>query len=299
MEDENKLLCLQNNMLNQNCFIMGKYEKWKKGRTNHLAEWLRRDNKTIESGKFRNYNHGYPYILPLIGNGKKAICDAIERYHVLTNNVTIKGTGLIKDADIHRYAHHLNSSQILCYNYFCLHTDLLGKLLSKYKLSEILEKNLGINISDSAVYEFEYKDDKSEGTSFDFHIKDDKLEIFFEIKYTENGFGKATDDDKHRNKFEEIYKTYLHKQKVCREEVIFEQFRTNYQLFRNVIRVTGKNKYVVFIYPKGNVSCDNQFKEFEQGFLTGELKDNVKRIYWEDLITKDSDPELFEKYFAE
>ena len=44
-----------------------------------------------------------------------------------------------------------------------------------------------------------------EGTNFDFHISDGDKEYFFEIKFTENGFGKASNDDRHSQKIKDIY----------------------------------------------------------------------------------------------
>jgi hypothetical protein len=303
MEDENKLLCLQKNMLNQNCFIMGKYEKWKKGRTDHLAEWIKERNNNIQPPMGEYNGEYYKYILPIEHNNTTSKLDAIKKYHAFTNDVEIDNS--LPQEEIHRFAHHLNSSQMLCYNYFRLHTD--EKLILKEEMRDRLKDKLGIKLSKSAICKFEYKDNVEEGTSFDFYITDGEKEIFFEIKYTEQEFSHADNDERHRTKFDEIYSELLKKNRACNPQLKFEDIRLYYQLFRNAIRVTDDKKYVVFIYPKGNSACDNQYNRFagitkrkgEPDCLTGELKDNVKRIYWEELITKDSDSELFEKYFAE
>lgn len=194
--------------------------------------------------------------------------------------------------EMHRYAHHLNSSQVLCYNYFrplitedCNPTEELVSLLKKQ----------GIKISSSAICSFEYCPDKEEKTQFDFHVQDGNIEVFFEIKYTEDGFGKAEKDNAHKNKFKTTYNDYLEKQTVLTSRPEFEEFANHYQLYRNAIRITDKNKYVILLYPEANEKTNIQALEFCKK-VKHEYKDNMLCLYWERIVDKES--ELYRKYFA-
>ena len=63
-----------------------------------------------------------------------------------------------------------------------------------------------------------------------------------------------------------------------------EDFRQNYQLFRNVLRVTNSETYSVFIYDERNNSIVTQFKEFEKNYISDKYKKNVIAITWQELV---------------
>jgi hypothetical protein len=53
---------------------------------------------------------------------------------------------------------------------------------------------------------FEFEPDGIEGTNFDFMIPlNTGSRIYFEVKYTETGFGSADADEEHLRKFEDLY----------------------------------------------------------------------------------------------
>lgn len=185
---------------------------------------------------------------------------------------------------LHQYAHHLNSSQLLCMMFFSNLIDDEHRVTRG--MISFAKDVLGINISSTAQCSFEYGEKREpyifkvsgkyeyEGTSFDFHIKDGDIEIYFEIKFTENGFGKADDDCRHSEKIQQYKKllpTYL-----CQEPTD-EQFRNYYQIFRNIIR-SGENKFVIFITDGNNPSTEKEIVDFQ--IIFGK-SDNVKFITWQ------------------
>lgn len=189
-------------------------------------------------------------------------------------------------AGLHQYAHHLNSSQALCMMFF---SNLIDETHRVNKgMVGFVREMLSINISTNARYHFEYTEkrkpyifnvsgkDEYEGTSFDFYIVDEDIEIYFEIKLTENGFGKAEDDSRHNEKIYQ-YKKLLPSYLI--QEPTDEQFRNHYQIFRNIIR-TGENKYVIFITDKNNPSTEKEKMDFQKSFGQS---DNVKFITWQDI----------------
>lgn len=264
------------------------YSKFKQSAQNHLSKWIRTIHPNIKEGEYNSKNGvvSYPHILPLDGttkDKKEAIIKAINRYHVLTDDVKFNEKVFPKK-ELHHLAHHLTSSQILCYNFFSLflREELCNSREMKITptLRDWLHKSFpDIPImSESAKCEFEYKFNDEEGTSFDFCIFDDSTTILFEIKYTENGFGKAKQDDYHETKFQKIYKDLLKKQDTVDKDVKSKEFFKNYQLFRNAIR-TNANTYFVVIYPEDNMLCHNGYEDFKSKWLVH--PERIKSITWE------------------
>lgn len=96
-------------------------------------------------------------------------------------------TNYIETAKIHLYQdfHHLNSSQAVCLNFFY-------PFIEENQLPLLLDI-LHIKNEDIELSEFEKVISRAEGTNFDFYIKlKSGKQIFFEIKYTEDGFIKQS-----------------------------------------------------------------------------------------------------------
>lgn len=217
--------------------------------------------------------------------------DLIWEYNVLpaVRQIDSKEGRLLKGAQLHQCAHHLNSSQILCYNFF--RPLLLAKdkgAVPKPELSSLLLEGCGVTLSENAQCEFESASRFHDRTNFDLYINDDNgTEVFFEIKYTEQHFGNGKNDPRHNDKF---LKTYLPMighcsaidKKAASDPKIF--FR-HYQLFRNTLGITGSNKYTLFIYPADNSSLAREAKLFKDSFLTGPDAANVHFLTWEEMTS--------------
>ena len=228
----------------------------------------------IEKGTWRNSEKIYSHILP----EKSKILNLLPAYR---NDLNIYIENNKKSLKKHIYFHHLNSSQAMCLNFFFP--------LYQEKELDVILKAVGF-INESVDYEKTCFEKKSEidnvenyrPTYFDFFIttKTSK-KIFFEIKYTEQEFGKAADDAVHKTKFNEVYKGHLN--------VLTENFREpsiffkNYQILRNLICV-AENSYVVFIYPLGNKKIKSQAESAKLNMLTKNLADNLINLPWENLL---------------
>lgn len=260
----------------------------------HLEEWKKDHFPNVGDGIFRGKK--YAHILPLTE------CSQVE---------AVENCNLMKDVDkeylqrikVHQYAHHLNSSQILCVNFF---GSLLGESVNygvwkaKPRLIEFVKQLVGIDLQvDKAKCQFEYLDGISkhkENTNFDFHISDGTYEIFFEIKYTEDGFGKAKRDNRHETKFNKLYKPLLDNWlKPTEEKVDMVKFLDFYQIFRNIVR-SGEHKYVVFLYPEQNKICQKTVESFQEEFPKILERPHILFRAWEkqyEYMSKD----FKEKYF--
>lgn len=200
--------------------------------------------------------------------------DSLSNYLIL-NQRTLKK---------HIYFHHLNSSQVMCLNFFFPFQE-------EKKLDLILNaigfKNEEI-VYDQCCFEkpsvIETKATKKyRPTYFDYFIETKSgKKIYFEIKYTEQSFAKAKPDVVHKSKFKEVYKNHLTsiKEVYCNGK----SFLDNYQIMRNVICIS-ENSYVVFLYPNDNKKIKSQAEIAKQEIIKDELKDNLINITWERLLS--------------
>lgn len=280
------------------------YTKFKEKVLDKLADYKKNVLKIEENGIFRYRGKKYPkeHILPIPSG--KSIQNIVKEYNVLK---CLKGVDFLIEKDLHRYAHHLNSSQLMCYNFFRPYIIKEGSKTSlNDALIDLLSKYIAINQCDDAECHFEYVQGgeyEGEDTNFDFYLKSDETEVFFEIKYTEAGFGKCEDDDRHKDKFARIYNGLIKKCPAIKDSITFnDEFRKNYQLFRNSIRATGKNKYVIFMYDENNQYCKDQLDEFLKKYITDDYKNmNIIGITWQDLAHKLKSPhreEFIDKYLS-
>ena len=118
----------------------------------------------------------------------------------------IRKYNLLKSAQIepfllskpHNEAHHLNSSQIMCYNFFRPQLNADGFV--QKPLKDLLNSIIGSTYGEGKAC-FEYIDHNSEEkkgkTNYDFYVNFEDMKVFFEIKYTENKFDHCKINDGH------------------------------------------------------------------------------------------------------
>lgn len=214
----------------------------------------------------------------------------INRYSLLPNVPPIDDT-----LHLHQYAHHLNSSQIMCYNFFRPLMERLhgGMCRPKQSLMNLLVMEIDQELeSQSAVCDFEYIDGSKENTNFDFYFRNSQAEVFFEIKYTEEWFAKKSSAKDPHKQYSSVYKPMIDKAKdIFVDGTINEEdFNTKYyQLARNAIRATSREKHVFFICPNKNENLVKQFQEFSRKCLTDEGRKRVRLLTWEDIVQHATD----------
>ena len=214
----------------------------------------------------------------------KERADLINKYSLLPN-VPLVDSGTIH---LHQYAHHLNSSQIMYYNFF--RPMIEGFDGTMYHPKDDLIKLFGMEVDEelehkNAVCNFEYIDKSKDNTNFDFYFKSNQIEVFCEIKYTEERFKPSSAKDPHE-RFESVYKPMIDKAKdiFANGSISESVFNTKYyQLARNAIRATSSGKHVFFICPRSNENLMNQFDQFSK-CLTDEGGKRVKLITWGEIV---------------
>lgn len=275
------------------------YNKFMERVLTHLEKYKWETLGIKQDGTYKYQGEYIPkgHILPInIGKSKK---DIVKENNVLAYVKKRCKDFIIKDQDLHRFSHHLNSSQMMCYNFFRPYIEA-DNSPNRDLINLLVAHGIELSLHDEAKCQFEYVNQeqewKDEGTNFDFYIGSGKKKIYFEIKYTEKDFGGCKDDEYHKNKFEGSYKGFKggYKKKIMncpaikdniRSKIEFdEMFRKNYQLFRNVIRVTNIETYSVFIYDERNNSIVNQFVNFWENYIADDYKNKVRGITWQDLV---------------
>jgi hypothetical protein len=197
---------------------------------------------------------------------------------------------------LHRYFHHLNSSQALCINLFC-------PMIFEKRL-DYFPQFLNLKMSQPYIPAFEKDGIEKTGrrTSFDFHLQDSESnEIYVEVKYSEDGFGRAKNDDEHRRKFHETYlplvkaSRYLTSQ--CSEE---KTFLEHYQVLRNLVHI-GPAANVVFLFPSANEPVENEAAFAREYFLNPEGRKKFHIVHLESFVAflNDKSEEPWGEYYQD
>ena len=265
------------------------------------------------AGTYQNNGRVYPHIANIDGREQEDVVRAI-----------IESDGV--PADLYRKphpcAHHMNSSQVVCYEFF---RPMMTVDANNYnfgydgkRLVELVKETIGVSISEGAKCFFEYEDKdtrerfktlskdnpKGEKSQFYFFIEDGKTEIFFEIKYTEQSFGGWTRTKKTSQKsinnhcayVEKGYKLMLLNSPFITQDFKDEMlsikdsefsnpkisFNKYYQLFRNALKADN-TKYSIFIFPAANPGPQKEFDDFNKYLVKDQ--NHIIILYWECLTT--------------
>lgn len=202
----------------------------------HLRDYAKRRLGVFEKGTYdgRPYSHVLPYRQRYLNFLESVRAELQDHLH---NNPSIK---------LHRYFHHLNSSQAFALNLFYPY------FAAGSNAARALSVALGID-SNVADWEFEGVPDEKEGTNVDVMWRTPAgASIFCEVKLSEAGFGTAKNDDRHKRKLAEIYNLRLKalvSENLLQERVFFE----NYQLLRNIALLADDPRHqFVIVAPREN-----------------------------------------------
>lgn len=153
-----------------------------------------------------------------------------------------------------RCAHHVNSSQIMCLNFFG------PQLLTRENILKDILCKVGIALkgrilcADEGYSQFEYQPTLSgDRTNFDLRIcTDEDEEIFVEAKYTENEFGKPSKGSLKDSEWK--FYSQLCEKSLYLKGISREAFYSDFQVNRNIAHVANHKQYCVFFVPRSNPS---------------------------------------------
>lgn len=126
---------------------------------------------------------------------------------------------------------------------------------------------------------------KGRRTSFDFYMQiKPNTKIFFEIKYSENGFGKAAKDDEHLSHYYKVYEPLLNNNPAIKDSCKNEEYFLNhYQIMRNLLHIDA-NSTVVFIYPQDNMKINEEALRARAEVMTPGWESKFILYPWEGLL---------------
>ena len=210
------------------------------------------------------------------------------------------------------YAHHLNSSQMMCMNFFypLMIEDRLDIILkainNKIKWGKpvaLFEYNSPMEIAKAA--ELGKQELFGEPTNFDFFITTSNgYRIYFEIKYKEDGFGTPKKENEcYPQKYYDKYEVYKSLIPSCFKDEYkdnAEDFIDHYQLMRNLIHLQSSNDFIVYLVPEMNPIIDKA-KEIKN--VLNALQDNCIVFGWNQLFAcvekKVKDNDKLKDYYAD
>ena len=240
----------------------------------YLSGYKNKIYPNLDNGIYKKNKKTYTHILPQASqffNLLPTYRDELVDY--LTN----------KQVQLHTDFHHLNSSQAMCFNFF--YPIYIQQNLEL--ITDFLElKNEVINYN-SVRFEkkgLEAKLGSRKPTSFDFYFETTSgKKIYFEIKYTENGFGKDTQKDleKRKIKFDKYYSNSLKSLNSLYHKE--QSFSENYQILRNLIHI-DENSYVVFLYPYDNYGIRSEAEKVKSDFLISDYHNHYFSVCWESFF---------------
>lgn len=234
----------------------------------HLAEYRRNRLGIEQVGTYKG--ESYDHILP----------KDLLRLNLI-ETVRAEVCHYLKEAELRldKYFHHLNSSQAACINLF-------WPLLNCAN-SGLLVESLGLDPGKVTHWEFEKVIDWKERTHFDLYLElDSGAKAYIEFKYTEEEFGRAKDDVRHRQKLTEIYGPAL-RHFVNPDYLRKEKFFANYQLLRNFVYIDPeRGDKVVFLVPRANEKIAGKLhKIIESAILDSSVRSLVMIRYLEDVVS--------------
>lgn len=204
----------------------------------HLAEY-RAKTLRVPAGEWGNPPREYPHILPR-SEYRLNIVEPIRE--------AFWGVHKKQRWALHRYFHHLSSSQALAFN---LLFPVFPQIPASFKATR---SALRLGNDAPATLDFEVVLRDGDGTNIDALIVEDRgRRSVIEIKLTEASFGRARHDPRHLDKLERTYRPLLrtHLADSVLEPIAF--FR-DYQLYRNLAQLRPRSDdQVILLVPRARV----------------------------------------------
>ncbi len=187
---------------------------------------------------------------------------------------------LHKNIVIHRYFHHLNSSQAFALNLFFPYFE------GGPEKARILVRALG---QQGTLQDLQWKledvPDKDEESNIDVSwITTLQVRTLCEVKLTETSFGKAKHDEKHLDKLRRLYEPRL-RDRVDPELLQPETFFQNYQILRNIWHLAAADaSKLIFLLPQANTHSWRSL-ETVLSRIQGDLRSAISVVSVESVIS--------------
>lgn len=239
----------------------------------HLIAYKRKHLGALPVGTFRHRgrNFSYEHILPTRGSQLNFLAESREEIDsYLKSNPQVK---------LHRYFHHLNSSQAFALNLFVPFFE------GGYEASNALLTALGQH-SALAHWEPESIPDPIEGTNLDVVWETiDGTQTFCEVKLSERDFGKARLDERHLGKLRDIYLPRL-AQHLSTNLHASGAFFESYQILRNVWHLIGVPKgQLIFLIPRASAKLWPMLDDVLAS-VSAKIRERIRVVAIEDVLDR-------------
>ena len=244
----------------------------------HLADYKVSVLRVGEPGTWGNPPRPYPHILPRERRELNIVAPLREAFWQAQHQRGWK---------LHKYFHHLSSSQALAFNvFFLLYPDVPADMVATRKV-------LGLRMNEECRLDFETVLDETEGTNIDALMRTQTgTRTIVEVKLTERTFGKAKADERHLSKLERLYKPAL-AGRVAESCLQPSAFFRDYQLYRNLAQIRRDSEdRVLLLIPKARTQLWQHATSWCDSPTLDALRGCIRVVAIEDLIaalTRDSE----------
>ncbi|MBR0798714.1 hypothetical protein JQ615_25320 [Bradyrhizobium jicamae] len=234
----------------------------------HLADYAKNALQVLEAGTYRG--KPYPHILPK----RRQALNLLESPRTALQAYLETHPGI----KLHKYFHHLNSSQAFAFNLF------FPFFSSGPGPARVLSRALGVDQDVTSDWEFEHIADPDEGTNADVMWRASEATVFCEVKLSETGFGTTRNDLEHQKKLEEIYRPRL-TDMVSADLLNGTTFFKNYQLLRNISLLSSNAKdRLVILLPLANRSLHKPLQMILSG-VNPQFRHRITVAYVEECLS--------------
>ena len=237
----------------------------------HLTNYKSSVLLVQESGFWGKSPRAYPHILPPERRELDIVTSIREAFWRAQHRHGWK---------LHKYFHHLSSSQALAFNLlFLLYPDVPPGMVATRRV-------FGLPEGVACRLDFEAVLDAAEGTNIDALIStSDGTRTIIEIKLTERAFGAAAADERHLAKLVDIYAPRLAGRVAssCLEPSVF--FR-DYQLYRNLAQIRHDSAdRVLLLLPRARAQLWQHAVSWCESATLGSLRRCIRAVALEDVIS--------------
>lgn len=238
----------------------------------HLANYKRNTLNIQEPGLFLHSGrqHLKDHILPISDGSRNLLDEATPHVRIFLSK---------NPAKRHRYFHHLNSSQAFAFNFFFPYF-YGGDSAASALLRALGQPGVFLGCEPEAIPV------KDEGSNIDMlWTTADGPKTFCEVKLSESDFGKATVDQRHKNKFREHYEAVLapHLETKQLEETAFF---SAYQFNRNIWHMVRDDRdRLVFLLPRANTVLWSSLQRLLTGVRTA-TRNRIDVVAIEDAVDR-------------
>jgi len=236
----------------------------------HLAAYKLKHLEIRENGTWGRPPRQYSHILPYRFRKANIILTASADFWRLQGE---------RKWLLHRYFHHLSSSQALAFNLFL-------PLVARWSGAEVLLRALGIPEGPHIETDFEVILNSQEGTNIDVLITvGPRMRYIIEVKFTESAFGSTKADKRHIDKLRNVYVPLL-QGRVSDQCLEPARFFREYQLLRSLSLIRPDTEdALILLLPRRHARIWRYASRWSSDLTLGPMGRSVRVVALENVLS--------------